>query len=201
MRTTRPASWRRIRRCALLATWVAVVPATSRPVEAAEIIPSVGVTKSTRSGGESARVHGGLALRGSLVPFVQSEIGVAYRRETRSNGDLDVTMWPVTASLWLTPIPRLYAGGGVGWYHTTLTFRNYEEWLAQWADVPPQSTRQEFGMHVGGGVTVPLTGSTAVDLNGRYVFLDTQVARQNPIPPIRFDPDYGSTTLGLAIRF
>ncbi|MGH7731593.1 MAG: outer membrane protein [Candidatus Eiseniibacteriota bacterium] len=192
MRTTRHASWRRTRRCALLATLAAAVlaPAMARESRAAEIIPSVGITKSTREGGEPARVYGGLALRGSFLPLLKSEVGVAYRRETRLDGNLEVKMWPVTASLWLTPIPALYAGGGVGWYHTTLDYA---------AALPvADETHQEFGMHVGGGLAIPITGSAAIDLNGRYVFMDSQ---QTQLPPTRFDPDYWSTTLGLAIRF
>ena len=35
-----------------------------------------------------------------------------------------MTMWPITASLWFTPIPMLYAGGGVGWYQVTLNYAN-----------------------------------------------------------------------------
>ena len=156
----------------------------------AELIPSVGITKSTRDNGERARVYGGLALRGSFLPLIKSEIGVAYRRETRLDGNLQVKMWPVTASLWLTPIPTLYAGGGVGWYHTT---HDYDQALPV-AD----EAHQEFGMHVGWGLAIPLSGAAALDLNGRYVFMDSQ---QTQLPPTQFDPDYWSTTLGLAIRF
>ena len=192
MTTRRHASWRRQRRCSLLATLLvaALTLAGVRSAGAVEIIPSVGVTKSARNSGEQARVYGGLAMRGSFLPLLKSEIGVAYRKESRLDGNLDVKMWPVTASLWLAPIPTLYAGGGVGWYHTT---HDYAESL------PVQDeTHQEFGMPVGGGLAIPLSGSAALDLNGRYVFMDSQ---QTQLPPTQFDPDYWSTTLGLAIRF
>jgi len=192
MTTRRQASRRPQHRCSLVATLLvaALALAGAGSAWAVEIIPSVGVTKSARNSGERARVYGGLALRGSFLPLLKSEIGVAYRNETRLDGNLDVKMWPVTASLWLAPIPTLYAGGGVGWYHTTL---DYAETL------PVQDeTHQEFGMHVGGGLAIPLSGSAALDLNGRYVFMDSQ---QTQLPPTRFDPDYWSTTLGLAIRF
>jgi hypothetical protein len=168
---------------ALVLVWTVSAAAT-------EIIPSLGITKSTRNSGESAKLYGGLAIRGSLLPLIQSEIGVAYRKETRFAGDLEVKMWPVTASLWLTPIPALYAGGGVGWYHTTLDYAP--------AVALQDKTHQEFGMHVGGGLAIPLSSMAALDMNGRYVFMDSQQAQ---LPPRHFDPDYWSTTVGLAIRF
>jgi len=191
MTTNRCASWRR-RVGSLVATllFAIVALAGTDSAWAVELIPSVGITKSARNSGEQARVYGGLALRGSFLPLLKSEIGVAYRKEERLDGNLDVKMWPVTASLWLTPIPTLYAGGGVGWYHAT---HDYAETL------PVQDeTHQEFGMHVGGGLAIPLSGMAALDLNGRYVFMDSQ---QTQLPPRSFDPDYWSTTLGLAVRF
>lgn len=192
MRTTRNPSMRRQRRASLVATMLVavLVLAGVRRAQAVEIIPSVGVTKSARNSGEAARVYGGVALRGSFLPLLKSEIGVAYRSESRLDGNLDVKMWPVTASLWLAPISTLYAGGGIGWYHTTLDYN---------AALPLQDeTRQELGMHVGGGLVIPISGSAALDMNGRYVFMDSQ---QTQLPPTQFDPDYWSTTLGLAIRF
>ena len=191
MTTKRYASWRRQRRGPLVAALLVAVLALAGvgSASAVEIIPSIGITKSVRNSGEDARVYGGVALRGSFLPLIKSEIGVAYRKE-RLDSNLDVKMWPVTASLWLTPIPTLYAGGGVGWYHTTHDYA---------ASLPAQDrTLQEFGMHAGGGLTIPLSGMAALDLNGRYVFMDSQ---QTQLPPTTFDPDYWSTTLGLAIRF
>src|SRR5512134_2508933 len=149
MTTRRHASMRRRRAGSLVATLLVAVLALAgvRSAQAVEIIPSVGITKSARNSSERARVYGGLAVRGSFLPFLKSEVGVAYRNEERLNGGLNVKMWPVTASLWLAPIPALYAGGGVGWYHTTLDYA---------AALPVQDeTHQEFGMHVGGGLAIP----------------------------------------------
>jgi opacity protein-like surface antigen len=78
----------------------------------------------------------------------------------------------------------------VGWYHTTL---DYNDALAL-----PSETRQDFGVHVGGGLRVPLASSAALDLNGRYVFLQDQNSR---LVPSTFDPDFWTTSVGLAIRF
>lgn len=192
MRTTSLASWPRSRALALVTSLLIALLALACPgsARAVEIIPSVGITKSAENSSAPAHVYGGLALRGSFLPILKSEVGVAYRRESRLNDNLRVTMWPITASLWLQPASVLYAGGGVGWYHTTFDFRG--------ALPVPDETHQELGMHVGGGVRVPISSGAALDLNGRYVFMDSQ---QTQLPPTTWDPDFWTTTLGLAIKF
>jgi len=156
---------------------------------AGEIIPSIGLSR-TLDGDNDARVFGGVAFRGHLAPILLSEIGVAYRSESYFDDQLQVRMWPVTASLYLSPVPALYAGAGVGWYNTTF---DYDSALPI-----RDETSQEFGVHVGGGLQVPLAPSAAVDLNGRYVFMRDQ---ESPLVPESFDPDFWSTTLGLAFKF
>jgi len=157
---------------------------------AGEIIPSIGITRPTDSPGSDAKISGGVAFRGSIAPMLKSEIGVSYRSQELNGGDLKVHMWPVTTSLWVTPIPTVYAGGGVGWYHTTL---EYSPALAF-----TESTSQEFGVHLGAGFTVPLAPMAAIDVNGRYIFMKDQASQ---LPPNSFDPDFWTTTVGLAFRF
>ena len=192
MRIHERLTWPGRRAIARMATLVALaLTALVSVARAAEIIPSIGMTRSARPGGDDrAQAYGGVALRGNLLPLLQSEIGVAYRDESRENGALKVRMWPVTASLWLTPLPSLYAGGGVGWYHTTLDYNS--------ALPLTNETHQSFGVHVGGGLRVPFASAAALDLGGRYVFLRPQ---RSQLVPETFDPDYWTTTLGLAIRF
>jgi hypothetical protein len=51
---------------------------------------------------------------------------------------------------------------------------------------------------LGGGLRVPLVPRVGLDLNGRYVFLgdiDQKLSTE------RMDPDFWTTSLGLAIRF
>ena len=156
---------------------------------AGEIIPSVGLTRSVDS--DEAKSLVGLALRGSLIPgVVKTEIGVQYRQESLYNGDLKLRQWPVTASLWLAPVPALYAGAGVGWYQTTFDY----------ADDTGinDTTHQDFGVHVGGGVRVPLVPHANLDLNGRYVFMQDQ---ESHLIPEKFNPDFWSLTAGVAIGF
>jgi hypothetical protein len=157
------------------------------PASAVEVIPSVGLTRSVDSDDTESLL--GLALRGSLIPgVVKTEIGAQYRSESLYGGDLKLRQWPITASLWLSPIPSLYAGAGVGWYHTTY---EYDDAL----DLD-DNTEQDFGVHVGGGLRVPLIPQAALDLQGRYVFLQDQ---ESQLVPESFDPDFWSLSLGLAI--
>jgi hypothetical protein len=165
--------------------------ALARTASGAEIIPSVGMTRPVEGSNES-EFSAGLALRGELLPILKDEIAVSYRSESRFNDALRVRMYPITASLWLQPVPAIYAGGGVGFYNTTL---DYDQ------DVVPlveDETRQEFGVHLGGGLRVPLATAAAVDLSGRYVMMRDQ---ESPLVPERFDPDFWSANLGLAFHF
>jgi hypothetical protein len=171
--------------CVVLLMFVAQPKAAS----AVEIVPSVGVTRSLESDEVTKQV--GLALRGTVIPRVlRSEIGASYRTEKRNSGAVEAKMWPITASLYLTPIPVLYAGAGLGWYHTTL---EYAPALGLEDD-----TTQDFGVHVGGGIKVPFTPGVALDLGGRYVFMQDQESR---LVPEKWDPDFWTLSAGLALGF
>src|SRR5512144_1346583 len=109
---------------------------------ATEIIPSVGLTRTTDSD-ETKSIYG-LALRTSAIPsVVDLELKGQYRNSLVLGGAAREHQWPVTASLWLTPLRVLYAGAGVGWYHTTLDY--------QGPTAPPTDTFEKFGVHAGGG--------------------------------------------------
>ncbi|MGH7724833.1 MAG: outer membrane beta-barrel protein [Candidatus Eiseniibacteriota bacterium] len=171
----------------LLITGVAVANAW-------EIMPSVGVSKAVHVDNAEAEMQYGLSVRGT--PFqsfsiLRTELGVAYRQESTMDDQLTTRMWPITVSAWLTPGSQqvVYAGGGVGWYQTTL---DYDSALPV-EDV----TNQDFGVHLGGGLGIPLGSKATVDLNGRYVFMKKQSA---PLPPEEFDPDFWTTSVGLAFR-
>lgn len=156
---------------------------------AGEIVPSVGLTKPV-NGDVDASTFGGVALRGTLAPMIESEIGVSYRSESRDGGLLKVRQWPVTGSLYLTPLPMLYAGGGVGWYQTTYDYASSLPYSDE--------TKQEFGVHLGGGMQVPLGPRAGLDLGGRYVMMRDQQSR---LIPEKFSPDFWTTSIGLALKF
>lgn len=170
--------------------FIAMVLVGVQFTHAGEIVPSVGITRSVDSDNDEAKISGGLALRGNLGPFFMTEVGAMYRSEERFDGALKIRQWPITGSLWVTPIPAVYAGGGVGWYQTTF---DYDSTLPV-----SDETTQEFGVHLGGGLKVPLAPMVGLDLNGRYVFLGDV---DNKISTQRIDPDFWTTSLGLAIKF
>jgi len=175
--------------CACLA--ITVAP----QVRAGEVIPSVGITRPVHTGGTNAKIFGGLAFRGNLTPILKSEVGVAYRTESRLDGNLDTRQWPVTASLWLAPVQNLYAGGGVGWYQTTY---DYNADYAEANGLTDQTTKSEFGAHLGGGLGVPLTPTLGIDVNGRYVFMNKSAG---DLPSGHFNPNFWSTTAGLSFHY
>ena len=131
---------------------------------------------------------GRLAFRTPLAPLLAAEIGVAYRTESRLDGNLSVRSWPVTASLYVTPTPSLYAGAGVGWYQTTFDYSS---------QLPiADETTQQFGVHPGGGIRVPLASAMAMDLGGRYVMIRDQ---QSHLVPEKFNSAFWMISLGLAL--
>ena len=167
---------------------VAILPLVALSASAAEIVPSIGLTRATD--GNDTRSNVGLALRGGLLdPVLQSEIGVSYRSEEHFGGALETKMIPITASVLLRPVPMLHADAGVGWYHTKYDYEN---------PLVEDETKQDFGVHVGGGLQVPIAPRAALDLTGRYVFLEDQ---ESKLIPETFDPDFWSMSLGLALKF
>ena len=172
---------------ALLLTGLAF---SAQAARAAEVIPSMGMTR-TPENGDDTRISYGLAVRSNIVPMLSAEIGVGYRKDMLFNGQVESTQWPVTASLWMHPMPLLYVGGGAGYYNTTLHYPK--------TPLLASSTSQEFGVHLGGGLTVPvLPGVASLDLNGRYVYLGDQ---KSDLPPNSFKADFWTTSLGVAFHF
>jgi opacity protein-like surface antigen len=167
-----------------------VLCSTPRAHAGGEIVPSFGITKST-DGNPDAKTSVGLVLRGHPLPLLMDEVGVGYRSESRFNDQLHVRQWPVTASLYLSPPTSIvYGGAGVGWYHSTYDY-------AENTGVPDE-TKQQFGVHLGGGFQIPVGPSVGLDLNGRYVMLRDQ---QSHLIPEKFSPNFWTTSLGLAFKF
>lgn len=156
-----------------------------------EVIPSVGMTKSTDTNGGDGKLFGGLAVRVPVLPFLKIEGGLSYRQDEIASTDIQIRQWPLTLSMWFTPVPMFYGGAGIGWYRTTLDF----------PDALPveDSTTEKVGVHLGGGVLVPMSPNLGLDFNGRYIFM--QADDTSPLIPNEFDPDFWSLGIGLAISF
>jgi hypothetical protein len=135
---------------------------------AMQFIPSLGLSKSTDSNAGDAKLSGGVALRAPLFTYLSAEGGITYRQESFSNDDFTVRTWPVTAYDYRSSLPYT------------------------------DSTTDQVGVHLGGGLAMPLSPSLGLDLNMRYVFMQQDNSLQFPTT---FNPDFWSTTLGLAIKF
>ena len=174
-------------RFAVAAFLIVIPPIAPAPADAAEIVPSFGLTRSADSDATKSNV--GVALRGGLLgPMFQSEFGVSYRRDEYFDGALETKTIPVTASLLLRPIPSVHADAGVGWYHTKYEYDN---------PALDDETEQEFGVHVGGGLAFPLAPRAGLDVTGRYVFMKEQ---ESKLVPEKFDPDFWTMSFGLAFK-
>ena len=148
-------SWKALMAAAILLAGTALV--TTR-AQSSELIPSLAMTKAVDSN-DNTRLSYGLAFRAPMNTALSAEIGVGYRKDELSGGTVERTQWPIMGSLWLKPTQMLYVGGGVGWYNTTLHYPNTS--IAN-------STSQDFGVHLGGGLSVPMVPDVAsLDLNCR----------------------------------
>lgn len=168
---------------------LAVPASVTSIVSAGEIVPALGYAKSAEGTGDG-HLFASLAARGNVAPPLVAEVGIGYRSESSSDDLVHAKVWPITASLYLTPLPFLYAGGGVGWYQTSYDFA---------AALPLRDeTRRDFGTHLGGGVQMPLGSRAGLDLNGRYVMMQDQ---SDPVIPEKYRPDFWTGTVGLALKF
>lgn len=161
----------------------------ARAAHAMQIVPSVGISQSTDGSGNHTMLA--VALRNGFLPRTQAELQVGYRSETYQfmGQSFDMKTIPVTLSLWASPVPMLYAGGGVGAYAQAVEYGN---------NLYPASNKTQFGAHVGGGLRFPLAPVAALDLQGRYVMLGQQA---NAITTGKFDPSFWTLSAGIAIGF
>ncbi|HET7225534.1 MAG TPA: hypothetical protein VFK69_07430 [Candidatus Eisenbacteria bacterium] len=151
------------------------------------LIPSVGMTRAIH-GDNEVTPFGQLAIRTHWAPLLSTEVGVGYRQDHFNDNTITQRSWPVTATLWITPVQQIYVGGGVGLYNNSLSFRD---------DLGIRNrTTERFGTHVGGGVMVPLGSSLGLDLNAKYVFMERE-----HVDFVSFDPSNWTTSAGLAFRF
>lgn len=159
---------------------------------AVELVPSIGITRTSTDNAEGKTFYG-FAFRGNLFPMFKHETAIGYHSEevTDPTGTISLKMntVPMTESIWFAPIPLVYAGVGVGMYFSSLTYEN----------VPvPDTQERKFGYHIGGGLNFPLAPMIGVDLQSRYVFMDEV---PTSLPQGNLDPDFWSTSVGIAIKF
>ena len=188
MQTQPPASMPLIQRAAIgVLVFLLLLLAGMRTAHAVEIIPSVGV--SQMSDADEQKVFFAVGLRQNLLPRIDTEINVGYRKEAEE-GLFEMSTIPVTLSLWASPVPMLYAGAGAGAYFQAFRYDD---------SVPvPDESKTQFGAHVGGGFRMPLAPMAKLDLSARYVFLQKETTA---LSTTEFDPSFWSASAGLAIGF
>ena len=182
-----------IRRAAPGALVVALFLSTGpRTAHAVQIVPSLGLTQNVDGG--DGRMTMALALRQSLLPRVQAEVQVAHRSEEFGFAGQSFTMRtiPVTASVWASPVPMLYAGGGVGAYLQAVEYGD---------NILPATNETQFGAHLGGGMRFSMTPMVGLDLHGRYVFLGELGEESAQLASGNFDPSFWSVSAGLVLGF
>ena len=154
---------------------------------AAEIVPSVSWSHPAGSDGK-ATTSGGLALRNALLPMVKYEIGAGYSNQKLDDAGTRLRETPITASLWLAPMPTWYVGGGIGWYNSSLQHPSG-------SGLGDENTHP-MGTHLGGGFMIPIVPAVAsLDLGGRYVFMGKDTP---PLPTGKADS--WSVSAGVALK-
>ena len=130
----------------------------------------VGIAEGPSSGGSS--LAGGIHLRYRVSASLGLEGSVGYRRDTVDDGSgalLDLVEVPVlgTGQLFFLPRTRvqpfLLAGAGLHVVKTTPKGRN--------TDIGG-GTEAQFGFHVGAGIDVRPSRTSAVTLDARWVYLE-----------------------------
>lgn len=127
--------------------------------------PQVGYQKA--SDADEGRLMAGAALRIKLTRSFGVEGSINYRQEKYADGALTVRNWPIMATGLLYILPIVYGAAGAGWYNTTFDYDEEKLGNAGFED----KTTQEFGLHFGGGVELPL-GSVTLTGDIRYVLLN-----------------------------
>ncbi|OGC02911.1 hypothetical protein A2V82_11625 [candidate division KSB1 bacterium RBG_16_48_16] len=123
--------------------------------------PQVGFHKAADA--DNGNFMTGAALRLKLTPTLGVEGSINYRQEAFANGTLTVRSWPIMVTAMMYPLPIAYGAVGAGWYNTTFDFNN---------DLIENETNQEFGLHFGGGLEMPVGSNVKFTGDIRYVFLN-----------------------------
>lgn len=176
-----------------LSAWMglvlAIVSLGARPAHAIQIVPSIGISQSPD--GDGNRTMMAVALRNGFLPSTQLELQAGYRSEEMefAGESFEMKTVPVTLSAWVSPVPMLYAGGGVGAYFQGIEYGD---------NLYPASNEVQFGTHLGAGLRFPLVPMVGLDLQGRYVLMGET---STEIPSGEVDPSFWSLSAGLAIGF
>ncbi len=134
-----------------------------------------------------------LALEGALDYRPSDERTV---NSPQPSTEFDVTTYPITVSAMFTPWPLVYLLGGVGWYNTTIEFSDPEITMG-----PTRETNDNFGIHFGAGLELPIGGDKSLSGDLRYAFLNYEVKKLDLPGVDELDADFFSFQIGLTLNF
>ena len=144
----------------------------------------VGVSHTGGDIDESSFIWGG-STRLEILSILAAELAVNYRNESFEGGD--VSTLPVQVSALITPLPMIYGTIGVGWYDINPD----DDLTDQLGDIGDFSNA---ALHLGGGVSIPVSEKWNFIGDLRYVFLNYDI---EDIPDLDTDADFYMITGGL----
>jgi opacity protein-like surface antigen len=113
---------------------------------------------------DSMILYGGVQARWKLFPGMSLEGTFDYRPSESYPGNRKITSTPILASalFYLMPGGKIspYLLGGVGWYYAKIE------------DSSGSNTTYTPGLHLGGGLDIPLDPNIVFNADIRYFFLD-----------------------------
>jgi hypothetical protein len=120
-----------------------------------------GADRGTWFAGGQARLH--------FLKYLAAEASITFHENRYQGGDARVTQYPVQVSGMLYPIPegqfRPYIVAGGGWYYTRVTYTGTLSGISN-------QTEHVFGGHAGAGLELRLSGTSSLDADIRYIFLN-----------------------------
>jgi len=175
-------------------TWIlGLVTLVAAPMTAAaagpvqwSVGPHFGWVKPTNEGNNTALV--GAATRLGLAQRLGAELSVDWRTDDLESGEIRTI--PVQLSGLLYVLPAVHLTAGVGWYHVDASFDAVRDRLVHFDD-----STWDTGLHVGGGIEIPIGSRTKLTGEARYVFLGYRLEDADEV--LEVDADFLDITGGL----
>ena len=121
-----------------------------------------GLYKSTDADG--SKLYGGIQARWKLSPSLSFEGAFEYRPTESYPNNRKITSYPLLASALFHLMPGAkfspYLLGGLGWYYSKIE------------DSTGSNTTYTPGLHLGGGLDIPLNPDISFNADIRYYFLN-----------------------------
>ncbi|MBI4765753.1 MAG: outer membrane beta-barrel protein [Deltaproteobacteria bacterium] len=109
-------------------------------------------------------LYGGVQARWKVFPALSIEGTLDYRPSESYPNNRKVTSYPILVSALFYPMPGAkyspYLLGGAGWYYSQIE------------DIAGSSTTYTPGLHLGGGLDIPLSPALVFNADIRYYFIN-----------------------------